>query len=210
MAPTTHHITRKIISITSGVLAFLIAAILIGFWSNKLAEQTVSTPFPELRSTAFTLPSTHGGSITNTDLLGQPTALFFGFTHCPEICPATLYTLANLKAQLGPAAAPIQIVFATVDPARDTIPVLTDYIAAIDASAIGLSGTDQDMADMAQGFGVYAQKIQLDDDDYTMDHTATVFLYDAAGKIAGTIAWGEPDDFARAKLAALVGLKPNS
>ena len=199
--------TRKIISITSGTLAFLIAALLIGFWSNKLAERTVTAPFPEIRTTAFNLPSTTGGTISNKDLIGKPTALFFGFTHCPEICPATLYTIAQMTDSIGEKGDDIQIVFATVDPERDTIPILQDYIGAIDEDTIGLSGTPAQMADLARGFGIYAQKIMLEDDDYTMDHTATVFLYDAEGRVSGTIAWGEPEDFALAKLKNLVGIK---
>ena len=199
--------TRKIISITSGTLAFLIAALLIGFWSNKLAERTVTAPFPEIRTTAFNLPATTGGTISNKDLIGKPTALFFGFTHCPEICPATLYTIAQMTDSIGEKGDDIQIVFATVDPERDTIPILQDYIGAIDEDTIGLSGTPAQMADLARGFGIYAQKIMLEDDDYTMDHTATVFLYDAEGRISGTIAWGEPEDFALAKLKNLVGIK---
>ena len=199
--------TRKIISIASGTLAFLIAALLIGFWSNKLAERTVTAPFPEIRTTAFNLPSTTGGTISNKDLIGKPTALFFGFTHCPEICPATLYTIAQMTDSIGEKGDDIQIVFATVDPERDTIPILQDYIGAIDEDTIGLSGTPAQMADLARGFGIYAQKIMLEDDDYTMDHTATVFLYDAEGRISGTIAWGEPEDFALAKLKNLVGIK---
>lgn len=204
--PSPSSLTRRIISISAGVMAFLIAAILIGFWSNRLAEQTVSSPFPQLRDNAFTLASTQGGSLRNTDLLGKPTALFFGFTHCPEICPATLYTIAQMKASIGPAASDLQIVFATVDPDRDTIPILKEYIAAIDPDVIGLSGSTAEMADMARQFGAYAQKITLDDGDYTMDHTATVYLYDADGRASGTIAWGEPDDYAIAKLRKLMGL----
>lgn len=199
--------TRKIISITSAILAFLIAALLIGFWSNKLAERTVSSPFPELRTTSFDLPATTGSTISNKDLIGKPTALFFGFTHCPEICPATLYTMAQLKASLGPQGEDIQIVFATVDPERDTIAILKDYISAIDENTIGLSGTSAQMGKLARDFGIYAQKIALEDDDYTMDHTATVFLYDREGRISGTIAWGEPDDFALAKLKNMAQIK---
>ena len=199
--------TRKIISITSGTLAFLIAALLIGFWSNKWAERTVTAPFPEIRTTAFNLPATTGGTISNKDLIGKPIALFFGFTHCPEICPATLYTIAQMTDSIGEKGDDIQIVFATVDPERDTISILQDYIGAIDEDTIGLSGTPAQMADLARGFGIYAQKIMLEDDDYTIDHTATVFLYDAEGRVSGTIAWGETEDFALAKLKNLVGIK---
>jgi protein SCO1/2 len=199
--------TQKIIRISSGVLLFSIAAILIGFWSNNLAEKTVSTPFPEIRTTSFDLPSTQGGTISNKDLIGSPTALFFGFTHCPEVCPVTFYTLSEMIEELGPDAASIQIVFATVDPERDTLPILKDYVEAIDEETIGLSGTPDQIAKLIRDFGIYAQKVVLDDGDYTMDHTATVFLYDAEGRIAGTIAWREPDDFAMDKLRSLAGLK---
>jgi protein SCO1/2 len=199
--------TQKIIRISSGVLLFSIAAILIGFWSNNLAEKTVSTPFPEIRTTSFDLPSTQGGTISNKDLIGSPTALFFGFTHCPEVCPVTLYTLSEMIEELGPDAANIQIVFATVDPERDTVPILKDYVEAIDEETIGLSGTSDQITKLIRDFGIYAQKVVLDDGDYTMDHTATVFLYDAEGRIAGTIAWREPDDFAMDKLRSLAGLK---
>ena len=203
MTPTT----RKIISISAGTLAFLIAALLIGFWSNKLAEKTVSTPFPEIRTTSFNLPATTGGTLSNKDLVGKPTVLFFGFTHCPEICPATLYSMAQLVDGLGPEGDDIQIVFATVDPERDTLPIMKEYIAAIDEDTIGLSGTTSEMAKLARDFGIYAQKIALDDGDYTMDHTATVFLYDAEGRISGTIAWSEPDDYAIAKLKNMAKIK---
>jgi protein SCO1/2 len=199
--------TQKIIRISSGVLLFSIAAILIGFWSNNLAEKTVSTPFPEIRTTSFDLPSTQGGTISNKELMGSPTALFFGFTHCPEVCPVTLYTLSEIIEELGSDAANIQIVFATVDPERDTLPILKDYVEAINEKTIGLSGTPDQMAKLIRDFGIYAQKVVLDDGDYTMDHTATVFLYDAEGRIAGTIAWREPDDFAMDKLKSLAGLK---
>ena len=204
MAPKT----RNIISITSGVGAFLIAALLIGFWSNRLAEKTLSSPFPQLRDQVFALPSTqsgiNNGIISPKELLNTPTALFFGFTHCPEICPATLYTISQMKASIG--ADDLQIVFATVDPERDTIPILRDYVGAIDDRVIGLSGTPQQMTDFASSFGAYAQKIVLDDGDYTMDHTATVYLYDADGRSRGTIAWGEPNDTAAAKLRKLTAI----
>ena len=115
--------------------------------------------------------------------------------------------MAQLKASLGPQGEDIQIVFATVDPERDTIAILKDYISAIDEDTIGLSGTSAEMSKLARDFGIYAQKIMLEDDDYTMDHTATVFLYDAEGRISGTIAWGEPDDFALAKLKNMAQIK---
>ena len=195
---------KKAISISAGVMAFVVAAILVGFWADRLARDVVPQQFPSLATVDFELTSTEGGQITNRDLIGKPVAMFFGFTHCPEICPATLYTLDSLIADLGPAGEEITVVFVTVDPARDTAEILKDYIASIDDAAIGLTGSDGDITAMLKGYGIYAEKVDLDDGDYTMDHTATVFLYDREGYLDGTIAWGEPADYAGPKLQNLI------
>jgi len=198
---------RRIISISAGIGAFLVAAVLIGFWADYFARKTTPDLFPQLSEITFSLPSTQGRPISNDDLLGQPVAMFFGFTHCPEVCPVTLYSLTEITASIGEAADELQIVFVTVDPERDTIPVLKSYIEAMNESAIGLSGTIDQHATMQKAFRVFAQKVPLDDGDYTMDHTATVYLYDAKGRLSGTIAWGEPHDFALAKVKAVLGIK---
>jgi protein SCO1/2 len=198
---------RRIISISAGIGAFLVAAVLIGFWADYFARKTTPDLFPQLSEITFSLPSTQGRPISNDDLLGQPVAMFFGFTHCPEVCPVTLYSLTEITASIGEAADELQIVFVTVDPERDTIPVLKSYIEAMNESAIGLSGTIDQHAEMQKAFRVFAQKVPLDDGDYTMDHTATVYLYDAKGRLSGTIAWGEPHDFALAKVKAVLGIK---
>ncbi len=195
--------TLKIIRISAWVLTFLIAAVMVGFLSDKLASKTVQK-FPDLNTVAFTLPATNGKTISNKDLLGRPTAMFYGFTHCPDVCPTTLYGLDDIVQTIGVEAEPLQIVFVTVDPERDTMDVLGEYISAISDNAIGLSGTAADMADMRRGFGIFAERAPLDKGDYTMDHTATVYLYSKTGRLAGTIAWGEPNEFAIAKIRNLL------
>lgn len=200
---TTMH--KKIISISAGVTAFVIAAVLIGFWSDRIARDVVPNQLPSLATVDFTLTSTKGGRLSNDDLIGGPVAMFFGFTHCPEVCPTTLYTLDGLISDLGPQGKAITVVFVTVDPARDTAAVLADYIGAIDEDAIGLTGSADEVNAMLKGYGIYAQKVALDDGDYTMDHTATVFLYDRRGFLDGTIAWGEPAEYAGPKLKNLIG-----
>lgn len=196
---------RKLISIGAGITAFILAAVIIGFWADRLARNVVPGQLPSLATVDFELTATTGGTISNKDLIGKPVAMFFGFTHCPEICPATLFTLNSLIADLGPGGEDIAVVFVTVDPARDTAVILKDYITSIDDEAIGLTGDDADIAAMLKGYGIYAMKVPLDDDDYTMDHTATVFLYDRKGYLDGTIAWGEPAEYALAKLENLIG-----
>ena len=195
---------KKAISISAGIGAFLVAAVVIGFWADGLARQVVPNQLPSLATIDFELASTRGGRLGNDDLIGGPVAMFFGFTHCPEVCPTTLYTLDGLIADLGPAGEAITVVFVTVDPARDTIDILAEYIGAIDEDAIGLTGDADEVAAMLKGYGIYAEKVPLEDDDYTMDHTATVFLYDDAGYLDGTIAWGEPAEYAGPKLKNLI------
>ena len=198
---------RKIISISAGIGAFLIAALLIGFWSDHYARRMTPEIFPRLSSVNHSLPATTGEDIRIKDLTGQPVAMFFGFTHCPEVCPVTLYTLTDMTASLGEEGKNLQIVFITVDPERDDLATLRSYIGAINETAIGLSGAPEVHQEVEKAFRVYAQKVPLDDGDYTMDHTATVYLYDAKGRLHGTIAWGEPYDFALAKLKSLLGIK---
>ena len=195
---------KKAVSISAGVMAFAVAAVLVGFWADRLARDFVPRQLPSLATVDFELTSTRGDKITNHDLIGQPVAMFFGFTHCPEICPATLYTLDGLIAGLGPGGETITVVFVTVDPKRDTAAILDDYITSIDDDAIGLTGGETAIAAMLKGYGIYAERVALDDGDYTMDHTATVFLYDRAGYLDGTIAWGEPTEYAIPKLRNLI------
>ena len=198
--------TRTAISISAGVGAFLVAALLIGFLSDQLARRTVPAAFPGLDTVSFDLEATSGGSLKNTDFLGRPAALFFGFTHCPEVCPTTLYSLNQQISAIGAGAAPLQVIFVTVDPERDTASVLKEYIDAINPDAVGLTGSVEAISAMVKSFGIYAEKVPLDDGDYTMDHTATVFLYDSRGRLDGTIAWGEDETVARRKLENLLGL----
>ena len=198
--------TRTAISISAGVGAFLVAALLIGFLSDQLARRTVPAAFPGLDTVRFVLEATSGGSLKNTDFLGRPAALFFGFTHCPEVCPTTLYSLNQQISAIGAGATPLQVIFVTVDPARDTASVLKEYIEAINPDAVGLTGSVEAISAMVKSFGIYAEKVPLDDGDYTMDHTATVFLYDRQGRLDGTIAWGEDEIVARRKLENLLGL----
>ncbi|MGC6484813.1 MAG: SCO family protein [Candidatus Puniceispirillales bacterium] len=195
---------KKLISISAGIGAFLVAALLIGFWADRLARDVVPARLPSLATVDFSLQSTRGGTISNKDLIGGPVAMFFGFTHCPEVCPATLFTLDGLIADLGRGGEAITVVFVTVDPDRDTAAGLADYLGAIDEDAIGLTGSPAAINAMLKGYGIYAERVDLDDGDYTMDHTATVFLYDSEGHLDGTIAWGEPPEYAIPKLQNLI------
>lgn len=152
----------------------------------------------------FTLASSKGGEVTSESLKGAPYALFFGFTHCPEVCPTTLYEMSSTLAKLGGDAKDFRVFFITVDPERDTLAVMKDYVANFDPRIEALVPTQDQLQQIARDFRVYFAKVPTSDGGYTMDHTATIFLMNAEGKFAGTIAFGEAPEMREAKLRRLL------
>lgn len=148
----------------------------------------------------FTLVDSTGQPFSSTRLAGKPHALFFGFTHCPDVCPTTLARLVRLRRQIDPEA--FQILFVSVDPDRDTPAEMARYVGLFDDPVIGLTGSPDQVGEVARQFGIAARKVpgHHGGDDYGVEHTATVLLFDRAGKLAGTIA---PDEGDRAALAKL-------
>lgn len=153
----------------------------------------------------FTLVDQRGEEITEQAFRGQPTAVFFGFTHCPEVCPTTLFELDGWLSELGDEGKDIDAYFVSIDPERDTPQVLGDYITNVSDRIVGITGEPDKVAEMARSFGIYVRKVELDGGDYTMDHTASVLLLDDSGDFWGTIAYGENPDTAIAKLKRLAG-----
>ena len=151
----------------------------------------------------FTLVDQDGAEITEAAFRGHPTALFFGFTNCPEICPTTLFELDGWLKQVGDAGKDIRVYFISVDPERDTPKVMKDYVTAVSQRIVGLTGEPDKVAAMTKLYGIYSQKVELDTGGYTMDHTASVLLLNARGEFAGTIAYGEKTEAAVAKLKRL-------
>lgn len=157
----------------------------------------------EAFGTAFQLVDQKGQPISERDFRAQPSAVFFGFTHCPEICPTTLFELDGWLKQLGPEGEDIRGFFVSVDPERDTPEILDQYISNVSSRITGVTGDPEKVAAMAKGFHIYSKKVPLEGDDYTMDHTASVLLIAKGGGFAGTIAYGESPDTALAKLKRL-------
>lgn len=151
----------------------------------------------------FDLVDHSGEPISEQAFRGQPTAVFFGFTHCPEICPTTVYEMEGWFAQLGDAASNIDAYFVTIDPERDTPEMLASYMTSFGNRVKGITGEPEAVREMARGFGAYFNRIDLDEGDYTMDHTASIFLLDSNGAFRKTIAYGENPDTAMAKLREL-------
>jgi protein SCO1 len=130
----------------------------------------------------FDLVDQNGKPFTDQNMKGKPYLVFFGYTHCPDICPTTLYDMSQVFRKLGPDADKVGALFITVDPARDTQPVLKDYLASFDPHLRGLTGGQNAIDQAIRDYRVYAKKVPLQGGDYAMDHTALVYLMDKDGR----------------------------
>jgi len=147
----------------------------------------------------FTLVASDGKPFSSAALKGKPYAIFFGFTHCGDVCPTTLARLVKLRAAAGGERA-FQIVFITTDPERDTPALVGQYATLFNSPIIGLTGSVAQIDQVKKQYGIYAAKHPMAGGGYMMDHTATVLLYGRDGRFAGTIAPDEPDSSALDKL----------
>ena len=130
----------------------------------------------------FQLVDQDGRATTERDLLGHPFLVFFGFTHCPDVCPTTLFEISEVLNQLGPDAERVGALYITVDPERDTPQALKDYLSSFNPRLRGLTGDPAAIAAVLKNYRVYAKKVTLEGSDYTMDHTAIVYLMDRDGR----------------------------
>ncbi len=148
----------------------------------------------------FRLTDANSQPITDQDLKGRPYLVFFGFTHCPDICPTTLFEVSEIFRKLGPDADKMKALFVTVDPERDTAPVLKDYLSSFDPHLVGVTGDPAAIAAMTKAYRVYAKKVPLYGGNYTMDHTAIVYLMDKTGRFVAPFNVKRKPDEAAADL----------
>ncbi len=152
----------------------------------------------------FRLASSNGGLVDSKDLLGRPYGIFFGFTHCPEVCPTTLYEMTKTLEAVGDEARDFRLFFITVDPERDTAPLLKDYLSNFDPRMEALVPTPDELAKIARDFRAIYEKVPASDGEYTMNHTATVFLMNGKGQLASTISYSETPENRIAKIKKLI------
>jgi protein SCO1/2 len=152
----------------------------------------------------FTATLSTGKKISQADLIGRPHIMFFGFTHCPDVCPTTLYEGTLWYRELGPDGDKIDMYFVTVDPERDNAEMLNDYLTAFDPRIKGITGTPEQIDDIVRKWRVYTEKVSTEDGDYTMNHTATTYLMNSKGEFVRTIAYGEDNKIAVQKLRKLL------
>ena len=166
--------------------------------SNETAMNAIGGP--------FTLTASDGKPFTSSRLSGRPAAIFFGFTHCPDVCPTTLARLANLRRKLGQGEDSFSIVFISVDPERDRPKDIANYLTLFDTPIVGLTGSPAQIDQVKRQFGVYSAKVQQPGGGYSVDHTATVFLMDRNGKFVATLAPDEGNDPALDKLRRITAV----
>jgi protein SCO1/2 len=163
-------------------------AALAGFWLARELDREApglasGTWLPQPKSLAdFHLSDENGQPYTRAQLTGVPTLVYFGFTRCPDVCPTTLVKLAQVRRQAALPA--LRVLFVSIDPQRDTPAVLGRYVHAFDAAFHGATGAPQEIARVARNFGVAVSRVDLPGGDYTMDHSAAVFLVAPAGIVA--------------------------
>ena len=158
----------------------------------------------------FELVDGNGETVTDATFAGKPLVLFFGFTYCPDVCPTTLSELQGWIEALGPDADKLNYAFVTVDPERDTPDVMRDYVWAFDTRIAPLTGSREQIDAVIKAYRVYAKKVPLDDGDYTMDHSAAIYLMNSDNKFVGTIAYAEAEETALQKLRRLIANAPAS
>lgn len=151
------------------------------------------------------MTDTAGKPVTEADLRGKRTVLYFGFTYCPEVCPTTLFMLTTVMKEMGRSADRLNVVFVSVDPERDTPEQMKLYLSSFDPRMRGFTGTEAEVATMAKAYHVYYRRVPIEGGGYTMDHSATVLLLDPESRLAGTIDYGDEGKIVLAKLIALAG-----
>lgn len=180
----------------------MMGLLIIGLVACKPATETNQFIATDITGADFaqtlSLTDHTGKPRTLADFKGKAVALFFGYTHCPDVCPTTMFDLKQTMKLLGPRADELQVLFVTLDPERDTQEVLAQFVPSFDKRFIGLRGNEQETATTTTTFKIYAKKVEAESKGgYTIDHSAGTYVFDKAGKIRLYIDYGQkPADIA--------------
>jgi protein SCO1/2 len=176
MTPQTVRIVTVIAAFIAGLAIFSTAIFMFA------GRVPVPVPAPSAIGGPFKLVDQNGKAVTQDDLKGKPSLIFFGFTHCPDICPTALFDMSEVYKALGRDGDRLSAYFVTVDPERDTPEVLKEFLSSFDPRLRGLTGDAAAVGAMEKAYRVYSKKVPLDGGGYTMDHTALVYLMDKEGR----------------------------
>lgn len=184
-----------------------VGAFLLGLVGLSAAAVYTLAPEPRQATTSsvggpFALTNQDGKAVTERDFSGATHLVFFGFTHCPDICPTTLQQITDVLAALGPKGKAMRVAFLSVDPERDTPEALKTYLASFDPRIVGLTGTPEQVAAAVKAYRGYARKVPTNEGaDYTMEHTALVYVMDAQNRFIGALNLMRPPQETAAELA---------
>lgn len=168
--------------------------------TGQLGSGRSSSPSPSAIGGPFKLIDQDGRTVTEQDIKGKPTLIFFGYTHCPDVCPSTLFEVSEILRSLGSDANRVGAYFVTVDPERDTVAVMKDYLASFDPRLRGLTGDRQAVEGVEKAYRVYAKKVPTEKGDYTMDHSAIVYLMDKQSRFVAPFSLKRKPEEAAADL----------
>jgi protein SCO1 len=166
------HIVLVLAAFMTGLVVFL------GVLFYAAGQFGGGGPRPSAIGGPFNLIDQDGKPITDKDFIGKPLIVFFGYTHCPDICPTTLFELSQVLHAMGKDADRINTLFITVDPDRDTPAVMKNYLSSFDPHLRGATGSQQAIEAAEKEYRVYAKKVPAKNGDYSMDHSAVVYLMD--------------------------------
>jgi protein SCO1 len=171
--------TVRPLVIVTAFTASLLVGLLVMLWAMGGVRGVTA---PAAIGGPFQLTDQAGAIVTEKDLQGKPTLIFFGFTHCPDVCPTSLFEISEILRAMGKDADRVNAYFISVDPERDNAAAMKDYLSSFDPHLRGLTGDPAAVQKVISEYRVYAKKVPLKDGDYTMDHTALIYLMDRDGK----------------------------
>jgi protein SCO1/2 len=191
MTARSSHIALVLSAFLAGLAIFL------GVFLYATGQMGGGAPGPSAIGGPFALIDQNGKAITDEDMKGRPSLVFFGYTHCPDVCPTTLFDMSELMRALGPDAGRVNALFVTVDPERDTAAAMKDYLSSFDPHLRGATGDQKSIDAVEKGYRVYAKKVPTDKGDYSMDHTALIYLMDKQGRFVAPFKLnGKPEEAA--------------
>ena len=191
--------TARILVATGAFVAGLVLCIAVVM---LLAGRGGAPSLPQVASIGgpFSLTDQNGRTVTDQDFKGRPFLVFFGFTHCPDICPTTMFEISEIIRKLGPDGDRMRALFVTVDPERDTPAALKDYVSSFDPRIVAVTGDDAAIAAVAKAYRAYYKRMPLAEGGYTMDHTAIIYLMGKDGRFVTPFSLKRTTDAAVAEL----------
>ena len=181
---------KKFILLSSIIISFIIILALTFLFAEYLSRKNAPQKMSEIIDKIHLIDH-NGQAFKRTTLKNKPSLLFFGFTNCPEICPTTLADLSEITKEVTSSVNAINIIFVTLDPIRDNKKHLKDYVQYFGSNIIGVTGDKIEIKKFAENWGVFYETVNTSNNNYTLNHTATVFMIDELGNFRGTISWGE-------------------